>query len=487
MKLAGDQQVALSSPAAIPGTPPTVRSMYQSRQNFGVNFGSVFVLEKYIYDKMFIDGASVELDAVKNYIKQHGIDETRKQMEDHWKNYCNDSDWQWLQSKGVQSIRLPLGYWIVGGGRYTKGTSFESVAAVYQNAWTIVVENYVKKAANYRISVLLDLHALPRGANTGDHSGEKLSSAGFWNDSRSISLASEALKYMAQALAPFDNVSGIQIVNESTFDNEARHQKRYYTSAINAIRSVNVDIPIVISDGWWADQWVRWVNEHGSALLGVVIDDHVYRCFSDDDKSKSADQLTQGLDSTVLMGLSGPSDFIIGEYSCVLDGQTWSKTQGSRDDHVRQYGQKEVAIFKQRTAGYYFWCFKFEHGDGGEWGFKPMVDRGFIPSRNSRISRLPDQNDYNQTLNQLYSGHEQYWNSQNPHESYEHWRYKEGFTTAWADCTEFAKFDNSRIGRKCAWKAARRQEHIAARGNSRFLWEWEQGFDKAIEVFTSYN
>ena len=73
-----------------------------------------------------------------------------------------------------------------------------------------------------------------------------------------------------------------------------------------------------------------------------------------------------------------------------------------------------------------------------------------------------------------------YWNAQNPHEFYEHWRYKEGFTTGWADCTEFSKFGNSRIGRKCAWKAARLQEHISARGNSRFIWEWEQGFELLV-------
>lgn len=190
-----------SNPAAPLGAAPTARSMYQSRQNFGVNFGSLFVLEKYIFDSFFIDDTSVELDAVNALVKRDGIEKTREKFEQHWISYCEEDEWKWLKDNGVQSIRIPIGYWILGGS-FTKGTSFEKVSDVYKNGWEIFKTFYVDKAKEHNISILVDLHALPKGANTGDHSGEWFKEAGFWNSDKSIDLAVDLCRYIADDLKP---------------------------------------------------------------------------------------------------------------------------------------------------------------------------------------------------------------------------------------------------------------------------------------------
>lgn len=484
-----NSSVTPSSPAAPLGGPPNEKSIYQSRQNFGVNFGSLFVLEKYIFDEMYIDGASVELDAIKNYVNKFGIDNTRAKLEQHWLNYCTDNDWAWLKNHGIQSIRIPIGYWAIADGYFTPGTSFEKISLVYSNAWKIFKQYYIEKAKQYQISILVDLHALPKGANTGDHSGEWFKEAGFWNDSNSINRAVDICSFIAKDLKQYDNISGIQIVNESVFSNEPKGQENYYIKAINAIRKENLDIPIVISDGWWADQWVKFLNKisnNNLGSLGVVIDDHVYRCFSDDDKNKNVDEIINNLESTVLAGLSSAADFIIGEYSCVLDSETWNKSKNvNRDNKVREFGNKEIQIFKQRAnTGSYFWTFKFQHGDGGEWGLVPMINKAAIPPRNTRVN-LPSEDTFNRIFNENFQNHINYWKSQNPNEKYEGWRYQEGFITGWNDALSFAKFDNSRIGRITSWTFARRSEHIRARGNSKFVWQWDAGFYEAISRFNS--
>lgn len=475
-------------PAAPLGKEPSVKSIYQSRQNFGVNFGSLFVFEKYIFDDIFIDNTSFELDAIKALIKRDGSESTRLKLEKHWKSYCSDEEWNWLKQRGVQSIRIPIGYWVVNNGNFTKGTSFEKVREVYQNAWNILKSHYIEKAKDYKISVLVDLHALPKGANTGDHSGEKFEEPGFWSSHDAIKLAVEVCRFMGQDLQQYDNVSGIQIVNESVFDEQAKGQMKYYTKAINAIRDVNGEVPIIISDGWWPDQWVKFLEEKTNKKIGasgVVIDHHVYRCFSENDRSKTPDAIINELNGSVLSGLSAEADFIIGEYSCVLDTNTWKKCNVKREDKVQEFGQRQSQIFKERAkTGYYFWTFKFEHGDGGEWGFKPMIERSCIPSRPVSI-QTPLQNDYENIFNEHYRNHQTYWQSQNPQESYEFWRYREGFVTAWADAVAFARFDNSRIGRVVAWKQARLEEHIRARGDSKFIWQWLAGFHEALSYFNS--
>ena len=96
----------------------------------------------------------------------------------------------------------------------------------------------------------------------------------------------------------------------------------------------------MISDGWWADQWVKWVQEkQGSdGYIGVVLDEHVYRCFSDDDKKKPQ-QIIDDLQGDVLTNLNDNGkgvDFIVGEYSCVLDQQSWDNDKNAdRDDLVK--------------------------------------------------------------------------------------------------------------------------------------------------------
>ena len=486
-KVTSISEIAPSAPAAPIGREPTDRSIYQSRQNFGVNFGSLFLLEKYIFDEMFVDDAGVELDAIKNCFKKDGVDKTRERLEHHWKNYCSDSDWEWLKEKGIQSIRIPFGYWLVDGGSFTKGTSFESLAGAYAKGWSILKKFYIEKAKQYQISILVDLHALPKGANTGDHSGEWFKDPDFWNDSNAINLAVEICAFIAKDLADYDNICGIQIVNESVFSNNPSGQEKYYRKAANAIRKVNSDVPIIISDGWWPDQWVNFLDRFSNGdvgSLGIVIDDHIYRCFSDDDKNKKIEEIIEDLDSSVLTGLSKPADFIIGEYSCVLDSRSWDRSQGcNRDDMVRAYGNKQCKLFKERAnTGHYFWTFKFQHGDGGEWGLVPMISRGCIPSRNSSVI-LPSKEDFDRNLKEMLQGHENYWKAQNPNENYEFWRYKEGFTTGWHDALSFARFNNSRIGRMVAWTSSRRKEHVNARKSSPFLWQWEAGFQEAIRKF----
>jgi len=481
------ESLKAAGPAAPVGGPPDKKSIYQNRYNFGVNFGSLFVQEKFIFDKFFVDGTNCELEAITAYIKKNGTEKTQSDLENHWNSYVNDDDWDWLKSKGVTAIRIPVGYWHVNGGSFVNDTPFASISGVYKNAWSIF-KGIVSKAQENDIGVLIDLHALPGGANTAEHSGQSLSKAEFWKSKSNEKLALSILEFLAQDTKNQENIVGLQIVNESEFDNTAASQKHYYTKAIKTIRKINDTIPIVISDGWWPDQWVKWVIENEQDLknqsLGVIVDHHVYRCFSDSDKAKSPEQITQDLNGDLLTNLSGQADIIVGEYSCVLDGDSWNKTNGDRNQLVKQYGNELSRLFFQRAkSGSYFWTFKFEHGDGGEWGFVPQVETGAIISRPTSISKQPSEDEVNGILENELNSHSNYWNEQNSKEKYEHWRFKEAFITAWADCNEFAKFNGSTIGRLSAWKSSRRNEHIQHRGNSNFLWEWDQGFDKAVEIF----
>lgn len=466
------------SQVVTPGQSPSRAQILTNRRQFGVNFGSCFVQEKYIFDRFF-GRFETEFEGVSSYVAQRGIEQTRADLQRHWLSYAGDADWNWLRDHGVTSIRVPVGYWHVGDGQFTRGTPFEQLSPVYSGAWGIF-KQMCSRANEYDIGVLFDLHALPGGANNSDHNGVKIERVEFWGNNDKSQVYS-LLEFVARELQPFENVIGIQVVNESEFSNDAKYQKEYYTEAIKTIRKVDSVVPVIISDGWWTDQWCQWLKElkHGDSC-GVIIDAHIYRCFSDADKGKSAQQIVNDLDKDCLTGQSHPCDVMVGEYSCVLDEKTWKNSGGAaRSQLVHAFGQTLSQLFMQRASmGSYFWTYKFQNGDGGEWGFVPMVEQGCIPTRPHGVVNLGE-DDFNRTLGQLLQQHTQYWDSRGG--NYEHWRYSEGFTTGWADSRAFSALQGSTVGRR-AWVMGRLKEHVSARGAGQ-TWEWEQGYYAAVGAY----
>lgn len=476
-----------------PGESPSKNHIYQCRQNYGVNLGACFVLEKWIYHGPFIDDTSVELEAAKKSLKKLGENEARAKFEEHWNNYMSGADWDWLQSHNVTAVRIPVGYWEIDGGKFASDTKFEKYAKkIYKNAWSIFKQKFIEEAGKRDIGVIVDVHGLPGGANGDAHSGEKEGgNADFWEDYGYQLQMCDMMKFIAHDLKQYDNISGIQIVNESVFSNEPKRQRNYYAAAISLIREVDPLMPVIISDGWYPDQWVKWVQEkQGNGNIGVVIDHHCYRCASDNDKNKHPEQIINDLNNDLLTNLNDGgkgADIMVGEYSCVLDGRSWDRDNANsrRDDYVKKFGNKQGQLFNERAGfGSFFWTFKFQAGSGGEWDFRQMNDNGAISSPIAfKGKSLPDDGKRDEILKNEYEGHCNYWNGTNSNEKFEHERYKDGFLTGWQDSKDFAQFNGSVIGRKEAWKAARLKEHVQNKGSGKHLWEWEHGFEAALEAF----
>lgn len=479
-----------ANPVAQPGTAPTKKQIYQSRRNFGVNIGACFVLEKWIYHKLFPKGAESELDVATKLLKDKGKDGARQTFEDYWSGFMNDEDWKWLKDHRVTAVRVPLGYWDVDGGKFTKGTQFSAVKDVYQNAWKIFKLKFVEAAGRHDIAVVVDIHGLPNGANGELHGGENGNGkAGFWSSEDMQLLMCDMLGFIAKDLKKYENIAGIQVVNESVFANDAKHQERYYAAAINLIREQDKDVPVIISDGWWPDQWVKWVQKNQKdKSLGIVVDHHCYRCFSADDKKKAPRRIIDDLNNDLLTNLTDNGqgvDFMIGEYSCVLDEKSWKIDNSiqKRDEFVVDYGQAQSKVASQRAScGTYFWTYKFQSGNGGEWDFKTMLNKKAIRPFAFKDD-VPNEQTKKQRFEQVFSSHRDYWNKQNPNEKYEHDRYKQGFDMAWNDALSFSKFNGSTLGRVYPWKKARLREHVKKFGSLKYLWEFEQGYDVGIAEF----
>lgn len=212
-----------------------------------------------------------------------------------------------------------------------------------------------------------------------------------------------------------------------------------------------------------------------------MIDSHVYRCFSDDDKKKSARQLAEELPQTIDYA-NDKADYMVGEFSCVLDEQTWKNTKEPRDECVSRFGRKQAEVLQDKASwGWFFWTFKFQEGDGGEWGFQPMINKGCIPKRPRKDPAIDDSG-----IRKIVDDHVAHWKDKGG-DKFEHWRFEDGVRAAADDVLAFNHFDHSRVGRTHFFKNLRRSEHIAKKGDSKYIWEWEQGYDRGLSVFNKHS
>jgi aryl-phospho-beta-D-glucosidase BglC (GH1 family) len=240
---------------------------------------------------MFVQSAKgdAELDAATAAIKEMGLDAARTKFEQHWRNAVSDSDFEWLVREArCTSIRLPIGYFTLGP-EFCRGTAFEGVGGVYVNAWA-AVRDLVARARSRGIGVLIDLHALPGGANTDAHSGSCSGKAELWSSRSNLSLAKKVSHTIAtEARNGMDGVIGIQVVNEAVYD--AKHMYDLYSQAIDVIGSVDQSIPVYISDAWDLTKALKWSNGRKGGGNPVVVDTHKYYTFSEKDRSQAPQEI----------------------------------------------------------------------------------------------------------------------------------------------------------------------------------------------------
>nr|POE88352.1 glucan 1,3-beta-glucosidase 3 [Quercus suber] len=472
------------------------------RYHHGANLGSIFVLEKWLTGSMFVEGAkgSSELAAVEARVAAEGMDQARERFERHWREYVSDADLDWLRDTGrCTTVRLPIGYFTLGPP-YCEGTPFQPVAGVYQNAWP-AVKDLVQRCAARGIGVLIDMHALPGGANKGDHSGTNSGKAELWSSKGDRDLATRALLFVAQQVRNMDGVAGLQIINEADWD--AKGMYDWYGSVIEEITKVDDCLPIYISDGWdlgKALSWIQGLNKVTSRTAPVIIDTHLYWCFSDADKQKSPQQIADevqhklgaldGKDGSVID--RGAAQAIVGEYSCVLSEDAWKKGGGNpKDDLVRLFGQAESHRYQQRAGGSFFWTYRMDWMPGGEWGFKKMTEIHAITPP-AALTLSPDdvqsrvqnaQSQQQERKQKTVASHTNWWDTNHPGQ-YEHWRFEQGWDTGYTDALAFfhARAQKGwpgadKIGMLDMWVLKRLRE--SGQGG-KFVWEFEQGLRQGV-------
>ena len=316
--------------------------------------------------------AAAEIDIAYGW---WSTDNARTVLERHWDTFINDTDFQYLASIGINTVRLPIGYWNLGP-EFMQATAFEAVAQVYRNCWPRIVRA-INQAGVAGIGVLVDLHGAVGSQNGQQHSGVSDGVTNFFSVPSNMNKTIEVLVFLTQQLACVNNVVGIQILNEPPFDDGLTAFCKfnykplihsfdilYYTDsrAIDAMREASPcakNLPLYMHDGFDLNRFSGFVVGRTDF---VVQDHHSYFVFTDSDRMEKASQHTADVRGGIAEALGQVSDkqhrnLVIDEWSCALD---WKSLQNETMDDVEQdrkdFCTTQLNVYTNTTAGWGFWC-----------------------------------------------------------------------------------------------------------------------------------
>jgi glucan 1,3-beta-glucosidase len=270
--------------ATLPAPNITLSTIYRYRRQQSVNLGSLFVLESWMVPSLFACAAQPavsELDVANGWGGS-----ARALLERHWDTWITEKDFQWMASIGINTVRLPLGYWHLPT-EHAVGTAYEGVGHIYQGAWPRVIRT-VSMAADHGIGVLIDLHGAP-GSQNGTpisvcghhrrtysprgqpHSGVSDGQAALFSVPSNMDKAVDVLAFLTKTFVNVPNIVGIQLLNEP---NNVPELLSFYNRALDSLRSVAPEagrFPFYVHDGFDMRRGTDFVESRSD---WVVLDHH---------------------------------------------------------------------------------------------------------------------------------------------------------------------------------------------------------------------
>lgn len=215
------------------------RRQIYSQEIRGVNLGAMFIIEPWMaaneWSTMGCGSASSEFDCVSAL----GQTTANSVWAAHWNRWITDSDLAAMQSYGLNTIRIPLGYWIDESLVYTDSEHFPQGGLAY-------LDRLVGWASARSMYIILDLHGAP-GAQVAQNAftGQNAPTPGFYVDyqyDRAISF----LEFMTNRIHTNTNYRGVgmlEVVNEPA-SGYPTLVSSYYPDAMNAIRNTESSLGV---------------------------------------------------------------------------------------------------------------------------------------------------------------------------------------------------------------------------------------------------
>jgi glucan 1,3-beta-glucosidase len=328
----------------------------------GVNLGSWLVLEKWMVPAIY--GST---DAEDEYSLCLALgNQARARLEQHRETFITAEDFRWIKQRGLNAVRLPVGYWALEAPKpFVENSRFIDFA--------------LDQCQLNGLGLLLDLHGAPGSQNGWDHSGRK-GSVDWPKDPQNIAETLRILESFGQKYGKHPALVGIELLNEPRDQIPLKILQQFYRDAYTRLRKqVEPSVAIVFHDSFRPLAWKNFMQE--PAFENVILDTHIYQCFSERDKARTAqEQLAFALARRETLDEMQREELptIVGEWSLSLPRRAMRGLSGLQVESVTRAFADTQLLNYEGTRGWFFWSYKL--ASRSEWNFRNCVDRGWLPN-----------------------------------------------------------------------------------------------------------
>ncbi|KAF2711760.1 glycoside hydrolase family 5 protein [Pleomassaria siparia CBS 279.74] len=355
----------------------------------GVNLGSLFIVEPWMAGQAWEDMGCGDSKSEFDCMVKLGQEAGNTAFANHWDTWITEADLDSMQDYGINTVRVPVGYWFVEELVYADSEHFPQGGLAK-------LDRLCDWAASRDMYVILDLHGAP-GAQVADQpfTGQYAAEVGFYQTyqfERAYSFL-QAMTDRIHDYSQYRTVGMLEVVNEPA-KGHANLVSEYYATAYAKIREseTNKSIPadqqltIQFMDSAWGAGNAKTVLDSSS---GVAYDDHRYLKYSNIEQSKSSYLSTSCSDT---FGKDANSPVIIGEWSLSVDSDQendadWTIADPNNTAFYQQWWASQVQAY-ERGLGWVFWSWKAQLGNDWRWSYSQAVEASIIPKDPSNAAQL---------------------------------------------------------------------------------------------------
>ncbi|MBN2504882.1 MAG: cellulase family glycosylhydrolase [Bacilli bacterium] len=329
----------------------------------GVNLGGWLVLERWMTPELFSG-----YNAPDEYHLLLERQDALSAIKQHRNDFICESDFAWISSHGLDSVRIPVGHWL-----------FEDIPP-YMNAKQELDQAF-RWAHAYNLNVLVDIHAAKGCQNGFDNGG--LSGVCEWHKSEAnIQDTLNLIKRICSEYATEPAFAGIELLNEPHQDISLELLQDFYKKGYDIVRNAfGKDKYVVFHDAFRWNQWKPFFKN--GRFENVYLDTHMYHVFGELKQDANMFDLYDLLLDKRLRQINEIKEhvrLIIGEWSVPLTDNLLSKHQGTDHDLMQKVlGGLSSLVFNQ-ADGWFFWNYKLSEQSAKShqgWDYRRLFEDGY--------------------------------------------------------------------------------------------------------------
>lgn len=354
----------------------------------GTNLGGWLVIERWmtggspVWDGVPDDKAyGGEFVTMKYLTHNPGDDRFRR----HRDSFITEQDFAEIAAAGLNAVRIPVGYWIVG---------FDNSGGGEPDNWKVFAPGglaYLDRAirewgCRQGVAVMISIHAAKGSQNGNDNSSPDDPGHTYWSQyPENVRNTLDVVQFLAARYKNDPAFLGIGLLNEPAGTTNEGVLKQYYLDAYGRVRNdVGSDCVLTHAPMLWQQSpgqsdWNRFTPPPN--FYNVWHEWHRYQIWGFE--GMTAQELINYARNQLKNDVQSWDGnwMLIGEW-CLASS---SSADFSSDALLKEYANAQLTAFSLAHSGWTFWTWKMYGDDGSDrngWSLKAMIKRGFIDLNN---------------------------------------------------------------------------------------------------------